>query len=189
MYMPISTEMLDWKADSDPLSPEDSALLSILDGQNAALLRDPRAVSLNDLRKEGIGWKDVSDVEWAFWGDVFRRFEDYVGRKERLLREKINQGVPVPVRGKLWQLFTHHKIPRRDYRYLEILRRTSPYEKLILRDIARTFPKHRFFADQNGPGQSALFHVLKAYSLIDPELGYCQGLSFVAGALLLNVRS
>lgn len=28
---------------------------------------------------------------------------------------------------------------------------------------------------------------MKAYSLYDPEVGYCQGLSFIAGALLLNM--
>lgn len=38
-----------------------------------------------------------------------------------------------------------------------------------------------------GPGQLALFNLLKAYSLLDPEVGYCQGLSFVAGVLLLHV--
>ena len=31
--------------------------------------------------------------------------------------------------------------------------------------------------------------MLKAYSLLDKEVGYCQGLSFVAGVLLMHVRS
>ena len=30
--------------------------------------------------------------------------------------------------------------------------------------------------------------MLKAYSLLDKEVGYCQGLSFVAGLLLIHVR-
>lgn len=38
-----------------------------------------------------------------------------------------------------------------------------------------------------GPGQLALYNLLKAYSLLDPEVGYCQGLCFVAGVLLLHV--
>lgn len=38
-----------------------------------------------------------------------------------------------------------------------------------------------------GPGQLSLFNLLKAYSLLDPEVGYCQGLSFVAGVLLLHM--
>lgn len=53
--------------------------------------------------------------------------------------------------------------------------------------LGRTFPGHTYFASPLGPGQLALFNLLKAYSLLDPEVGYCQGLSFVAGILLLHV--
>lgn len=38
-------------------------------------------------------------------------------------------------------------------------------------------------------GQLSLFNLLKAYSLLDQDVGYCQGLSFVAGILLLHVES
>jgi TBC1 domain-containing protein 4 len=38
-------------------------------------------------------------------------------------------------------------------------------------------------------GQLSLFNLLKAYSLLDRQVGYCQGLSFVAGILLLHVDS
>ena len=34
-------------------------------------------------------------------------------------------------------------------------------------------------------GQAALFRVLKAYSLHDLEVGYCQGMAFAAGILLM----
>ncbi|ETE59808.1 TBC1 domain family member 4, partial [Ophiophagus hannah] len=36
-------------------------------------------------------------------------------------------------------------------------------------------------------GQLSLFNLLKAYSLLDKEVGYCQGISFVAGVLLLHM--
>ena len=35
---------------------------------------------------------------------------------------------------------------------------------------------------------SALFNVLKAYSIYDPALGYCQGMNFVVGLLLLYME-
>ena len=38
-------------------------------------------------------------------------------------------------------------------RYSELLRQESPCEKIIKRDIARTFPEHEFFRDKNGAGQ------------------------------------
>lgn len=53
--------------------------------------------------------------------------------------------------------------------------------------LGRTFPGHPYFTMQLGSGQLALFNLLKAYSLMDQEVGYCQGLSFVAGILLMHV--
>jgi len=72
--------------------------------------------------------------------------------------------------------------------------------------LLRTFPQHEFFTDGQGIGQENLFNVLKAYSLqasiqtyllaptytslrYDSQVGYCQGLPFVAAVLLLNVRT
>lgn len=52
----------------------------------------------------------------------------------------------------------------------------------------RTFPSHPYFAAQLGHGQLCLFNILKAYSLLDEEVGYCQGLSFVAGILLMHMK-
>lgn len=53
--------------------------------------------------------------------------------------------------------------------------------------IGRTFPKHPHFSEPLGAGQLSLFNLLKAYSLFDKVVGYCQGLSFVAAILLLHV--
>ncbi len=53
--------------------------------------------------------------------------------------------------------------------------------------LDRTFPAHPYFSQHVGVGQFALFTLLKVYSNLDPELGYCQGLSFVAGILLMHV--
>ena len=53
----------------------------------------------------------------------------------------------------------------------------------ILRDIGRTFPEYAQFQDLEG--QRALFDVLKAYSMADLEVEYCQGMAFVAGTALM----
>ena len=36
-------------------------------------------------------------------------------------------------------------------------------------------------------GQESLFNVMKAYSLHDREVGYCQGTAFIVGLLLMQV--
>lgn len=71
-------------------------------------------------------------------------------------------------------------------KYLLYLRQHSPHEKIIRRDIYRTYPEHDFFKD-GGKGQQGLLNVIKAYSLHDREVGYCQGTAFVVGLLLLQV--
>ncbi|KAG2482324.1 hypothetical protein HYH03_018746, partial [Edaphochlamys debaryana] len=58
-------------------------------------------------------------------------------------------------------------------------------DESILRDIHRTFPEHPYFSLD--AGQQALFRVLKAYSLHDLEVAYCQGMAFMAGVLLMYV--
>ena len=60
---------------------------------------------------------------------------------------------------------------------------------MIRRDIARTYPEHEFFKKKDGVGQEALFNVMKAYSIHDREVGYCQGSAFIVGLLLMQVCS
>ena len=62
-------------------------------------------------------------------------------------------------------------------------------QQVIRRDIARTYPEHEFFKKKDGVGQEALFNVMKAYSIHDREVGYCQGSAFIVGLLLMQVCS
>ena len=57
----------------------------------------------------------------------------------------------------------------------------------LLYILGRTFPTHAHFIPRLGSGQISLFNMLTAYSQLDDEVGYCQGLSFVAGVLLMHV--
>ena len=58
---------------------------------------------------------------------------------------------------------------------------------IVLSYLGRTYPRHAHFIPRLGSGQLSLFNLLKSYSLLDKEVGYCQGLSFVAGLLLMHV--
>jgi len=51
----------------------------------------------------------------------------------------------------------------------------------------RTFTEFKAFTETPQSGNNRLFNVLKAYSLYDPELGYTQGLNFIAAMILLVV--
>lgn len=117
---------------------------------------------------------------------------------ERVLQQAVMSGVPRARRGELWQLLAERQATKGpppmaaashlyyNTPYDELLRQLTSHQHAILIDLGRTFPQHAYFAPPLGPGQLSLFNILKAYSLLDPEVGYCQGLSFVAGVLLLH---
>jgi hypothetical protein len=92
----------------------------------------------------------------------------------------------------MWQLMSSSKDPSLEQIYSDLLKQTSTHEKAIQRDLSRTFPNHDYFKEGGvpgtGTGQENLFNVVKAYSIYDEEVGYCQGLQFIVGPLLLNVR-
>ncbi|XP_069389780.1 TBC1 domain family member 4 isoform X2 [Paralichthys olivaceus] len=106
------------------------------------------------------------------------------------------QGIPKSRRGEVWLLLSHqyrlhHRLPQRqhcpDTPYQDLLKQLTAQQHAILVDLGRTFPTHQYFSAQLGAGQLSLYNLLKAYSLLDTEVGYCQGISFVAGVLLLHM--
>ncbi|ROI16018.1 TBC1 domain family member 1 [Anabarilius grahami] len=133
---------------------------------------------------------------------VWERMLTTTGRsKVRFDTEEIHtavgQGVPRQHRGEIWKFLSEQyllrqevpsaKPPNSDAPYKELLKQLTSQQHAILIDLGRTFPTHPYFSAQLGAGQLSLYNLLKAYSLLDPEVGYCQGLSFVAGVLLLHM--
>ena len=60
---------------------------------------------------------------------------------------------------------------------------------LIYRDIKRTFPFQNYNAinkNKKEINENSLYNVLKAFWNIDDEIGYCQGMNYIAGFLLIN---
>ncbi|XP_028902308.1 TBC1 domain family member 1 isoform X2 [Ornithorhynchus anatinus] len=108
----------------------------------------------------------------------------------------VGQGVPRQHRGEVWKFLAEQqqlepplfsKQQPKDTPYKELLKQLTSQQHAILIDLGRTFPTHPYFSAQLGAGQLSLYNILKAYSLLDQEVGYCQGLSFVAGVLLLHM--
>ena len=55
----------------------------------------------------------------------------------------------------------------------------------IEKDICRTYPHHVKFQEKDGDGQNALRKLLRRYATLDPEIGYCQAMAFIAAMLLI----
>jgi len=118
------------------------------------------------------------------------------------IREAVAKGVPQTRRGEAWNMlvtmasttsntltqYTSEQFPNLTADYLLLKSQLTSHQHAILIDLGRTFPNHGYFSGALGPGQCGLFNILKAYSILDPEVGYCQGLPFCVGLLLMHTE-
>ncbi|CAL1590488.1 unnamed protein product [Knipowitschia caucasica] len=128
----------------------------------------------------------------------------------RRVRDLWWQGIPPSVRGKVWSLavgndlnITHElfhiclsrakekwrsspaPVPENGTDDAGSSDRESSLE-LIKLDISRTFPQLCIF-QQGGPYHDVLHSILGAYTCYRPDVGYVQGMSFIAAVLILNL--
>ncbi|KAL8538548.1 hypothetical protein ACS0TY_000534 [Phlomoides rotata] len=110
----------------------------------------------------------------------------------------VQGGVPMALRGELWQAFVGVKARRVEKYYcgllapetnvdgrnteLESVGITEKYKAQIEKDLPRTFPGHPALDED---GRNALRRLLTAYARHNPSVGYCQAMNFFAGLLLL----
>ncbi|KAH0618417.1 hypothetical protein JD844_017595 [Phrynosoma platyrhinos] len=181
------------------LSPDELELLAKLEEQNRLLETDSKSLrSVNGSRRNSgsslvsssSASSNLSHLEedtWILWGRIVNEWEDVRRKKEKQVKELVRKGIPHHFRAIVWQLLcSAQNMPIKE-QYSELLKMTSPSEKLIRRDIARTYPEHEFFKEKDSLGQEVLFNVMKAYSLVDREVGYCQGSAFIVGLLLMQM--
>ncbi|KAL2083356.1 hypothetical protein ACEWY4_021129 [Coilia grayii] len=134
-------------------------------------------------------------------------------RNTRRVRELWWQGLPPSVRGKVWSLAIGNELNITPELYEIFLSRakekwrsfseTSSENEvedcgasladressldLIKLDISRTFPSLYIF-QKGGPYHDLLHSVLGAYTCYRPDVGYVQGMSFIAAVLILNME-
>ncbi|CAI0411595.1 unnamed protein product [Linum tenue] len=120
----------------------------------------------------------------------------------------VRGGVPMALRGELWQAFVGVKARRTDTYYQNLLAsetksethvdeqsesdpKSSPkdpafgtekWKGQIEKDLPRTFPGHPAL---DNDGRNALRRLLTAYARHNPSVGYCQAMNFFAALLLL----
>ncbi|KAG0342544.1 hypothetical protein BG004_005658 [Podila humilis] len=127
------------------------------------------------------------EIDWEFWGMLVQDYNAVASKLPHLLSARVRQGLPSKLRGLIWQSMSQATSTYLETMYTQLVKEHSPYERIIQRDLARTFPQVDMFKEEGGQGQAMLFNILKAYSLYDPHVGYCQGLGFLVGPLLMNM--
>ncbi|XP_071921291.1 uncharacterized protein [Coffea arabica] len=123
----------------------------------------------------------------------------------------VQGGVPMALRGELWQAFVGVKTRRVEKYYQDLLASnvksanntdnrhvesedckkestadciaiSEKWKGQIEKDLPRTFPGHPALDED---GRNALRRLLTAYARHNPSVGYCQAMNFFAGLLLL----
>ncbi|KAG0033528.1 hypothetical protein BGZ81_008227 [Podila clonocystis] len=213
----VDVELLHKLEEQNSLLPHQestSFLLARLERQHGLLDTDPKSVciesntlkgNLNTLHRliaesttqnnpsETDSTSDVErkandeEIDWEFWGMLIQDYNAVASKLPHLLSARVRQGLPVKLRGLIWQSMSQASSTYLETMYTQLLKEHSPYERIIQRDLARTFPQVDMFKEEGGKGQEMLRNILKAYSLYDPHVGYCQGLGFLVGPLLMNM--
>lgn len=109
-------------------------------------------------------------------------------------RKKLcRKGIPPQFRGDQWFVISGaaaraaEKGPHYFRTMVELGRSSSTDRQQIQTDLPRTFPSNVWLGGTRD-AQLALERVLLAYSMHNPSVGYCQGLNFLAGMLLLVMQ-
>ncbi|XP_021944224.2 ecotropic viral integration site 5 ortholog isoform X1 [Folsomia candida] len=171
------------------LIESDSKSFNSLQGANSNHSRkssDTSELSLEQGSDKGSS-EDTEEDLWITWGRIVNEWDTFWKKKNPFVRELVRRGIPHHFRGIVWQLLCGAHDSSDKAKYADYIKATSACEKVIRRDIARTYPEHEFFKEKDGLGQESLFNVMKAYSLHDREVGYCQGSAFIVGLLLMQM--
>ncbi|KAK8807377.1 hypothetical protein WA158_004136 [Blastocystis sp. Blastoise] len=126
----------------------------------------------------GKRWESLAITEYA--------------KNRRQLRKLLRLGCPYQLRSDVWfYLSGAAELKAKSPRGFDELYKDMNDQKImqeIEQDINRTFPNHPFFNSEGSPIREKLYNVLYAIAVVRTDIGYCQGMNYLAGALLLTTN-
>ncbi|VDD81607.1 unnamed protein product [Mesocestoides corti] len=129
------------------------------------------------LKRRYARWKLVIDQDSLVRGFQLKRF--------------CRKGVPAEFRSHVWMTLSGaYEEMRQNPTVYQVASKAEPPKKIftaIMADLPRTFPENAHFSQAQGKGDKlqALQRILVAFAVTFPNIGYCQGLNYVAATLLL----
>lgn len=127
------------------------------------------------------------DSELSLWSALLAEYRQVALKIPKYASIMVRSGIPPALRGIAWKSMSEAAAPTLGSLYDSLAAEWTPFVKIIGRDLNRTFPEISMFREKGGEGQMKLGRVLRAYSAYDMQVGYCQGLTFLTGPLLLHM--
>uniref|UniRef100_A0A2M3ZFT4 Rab-GAP TBC domain-containing protein n=1 Tax=Anopheles braziliensis TaxID=58242 RepID=A0A2M3ZFT4_9DIPT len=184
-------------------------ILNRMDKENAHLQARQNEIKSNEIKRVKLEYDEITVCDKRSaeqWDSILEKSAPpgTMGggspANQSLLYQAIKNGVPRSRRGEIWMFLAEQhghrasapvdttNFPNFNTPYHVLLNNLTEHQHAIFIDLGRTFPDHKYYKDALGVGQLSLFNLLKAYSILDPELGYCQGLGFICAVLLLHLE-
>ncbi|RLN96125.1 hypothetical protein BBJ28_00006483 [Nothophytophthora sp. Chile5] len=167
------------------------------------------ATELGDVPREAIHEKEEElRRSKRLWRT--RILRDWEENKDTPLAHSLwRQGIPPSIRARVWPMAIGNKLKVTPEMFRIYRRRAAAYKQdaaraakddkdgavdggrehtlaLIDTDLPRTFPSLKLF-DSSGPYYAFLLEVLETYACYRPDLGYIQGMSYLAAMLCLHM--
>ena len=132
----------------------------------------------------------------AKWLEMLANWPHYMNTKFDKIRSRCRKGIPPSLRGRAWKYLSGAAFHMENsascgvFEELDAAAGEAQWNEDIRKDLDRQFPEHELFS-KAGPygrsGQGDLFRLLKAYTVLHPEEGYCQGQAPVGAVLLMHL--
>lgn len=122
------------------------------------------------------------------WVKMLKNWDSSVVKEK--LHSRVYKGIPNSLRTEAWcKLLLIDKVKKiNNGKYVEMMKLARKYStdaRQIDSDVNRQFREHLHYRERYSIKQQSLFNVLTAYAMYNSEVGYCQGMSGLAGVLLM----
>jgi hypothetical protein len=186
--------------------PSDCEILTTITDLHGFRISGPSS-NLNRYTQWESAYSKKQKQRVAKWAKIMKEGQDIRLHRSSELKKLVRKGVPNHLRGKLWMDLSGASAKMASdmglyQRYVDEAPATCRPEvlSLIEVDLHRTFPHHPNFnpscftncefdkfecQSTETPHLQSLRRVLRAYSARNILVGYCQGMNFIAGAMLL----
>uniref|UniRef100_A0A0N5B2G1 Rab-GAP TBC domain-containing protein n=1 Tax=Strongyloides papillosus TaxID=174720 RepID=A0A0N5B2G1_STREA len=128
------------------------------------------------------------------WLEMIDHWNSYMAGKFDIIKRRCRKGIPDSLRGRVWKhlcgAYFHMHIGK-NKNVFDIVSQQSAdpkYVDEIVKDLDRQFPEHELFSRQTpygSRGKEDLFILLKSYTVLHPDDGYCQAQAPIAAVLLM----